>query len=255
MLLLVEQGHWTLEHEVIAESFEGAEADLREIALRRQHHASGAAIRSRSMRPFAAMARAGFDEERIARDFGLGLRHVRQRLALGRLSPKILTAWREGKINAEVAQAYTAGDTHAAQEAVFDQFGSGYHYPPQIRQKLRSDALSGQSKEALYVGADAYVAVGGRIEENLFEEEVTFRDGSLLKRLAREKLLAAAEAIAEKEGWGFVVAGGDQPNGRVISSKDYELDFLPAEEKNGSKRIEDEEKRSHRRPWTPTCSD
>lgn len=238
MLLLVEQGHWTLEHEVIAESFEGAEADLREIAL-------AANTMRRALHPveeyeaFAAMARAGFDEERIARDFGLGLRHVRQRLALGRLSPKILTAWREGKINADVAQAYTAGDAHAAQEAVFDQLGSGYQYPHQIRQKLRSDALPGQSKEAVYVGADAYIAAGGRIEENLFEEEITFRDGSLLKRLAREKLLAAAEAIAETEGWGFVVAGGDQPDGGYLV-EDYELDFLPAEEKR-LEAIEDEE--------------
>ncbi len=238
MQLLADQNGGAAHYAVDVEVFAADEPSLREIAL-------AANTMRRPLHPveeyeaFVAMARAGFDEERIARDFGLGLRHVRQRLALGRLSPKILTAWREGKINADVAQAYTAGDAHAAQEAVFDQLSTGGHYPHQIRQKLRSDALPGQSKEAVYVGADAYIAAGGRIEENLFEEEIIFRDGTLLKRLAREKLLAAAEAIAEKEGWGFVVAGGDQPDGGYLV-EDYEVDFLPAEEQR-LEAIEDEE--------------
>ena len=127
-----------LDDEVNVEIVAGSEAALREIAL-------SANTMRRALHPveeyeaFAAMAEAGFDEARIAKDFGLGVRHVRQRLALGRLSPNIRAAWRAGDIDADIAQAFTAADTHAAQDAVFEEL-KGQLSAGAIRRKLRSDA-------------------------------------------------------------------------------------------------------------------
>ncbi len=229
MQALVAQGAWTLDDEVNVEIVAGSEAALREIAL-------AANTMRRALHPveeyeaFAAMADAGFDEARIAKDFGLGVRHVKQRLALGRLSPNIRAAWRAGDIDADIAQGFTAADTHAAQDAVFEDLKCSKSLSPfEIRRKLRSDALRGDCPEALYLGAEAYLAAGGRIDEDLFSEEAHFRDGSLLKRLAREKLIAEGEKIAEAEGWGFVFCENDWPPGYHLFEDGVGLDFTPAE--------------------------
>ncbi len=227
MQLLVEQAHWTADHLIDVDVATGEEAELREITLaantlRRQLHPV------EEYEAFAAMAVAGFGEERIARDFGLGLRHVKQRLALGRLSPKIRAAWREGKINADAAQAYTAGATHEAQDAVFDMLGH-CQAPNLIKPKLRSDTLSEFSAEARYVGETDYLAAAGRLEEELFDDGANYLDGAILKRLAREKLMAEAEVIAEREGWGFVVHFHEKGDGE-FEIEDWEIRYTDDEQ-------------------------
>jgi len=162
---------------------------------------------------FAAMTDNGLTVERIANDFGLPIRHVRQRLALGsKLSPAVLASWRRGDIDADQAQAFCAGATFAAQDQLLDDVEavmcsmSAYT----IRNRLRSDAINAMTAKAIYLGEAPYIAAGGRIEEDLFADETIWLDGALARRLADEKLKAEAEAIAEAEGWGIIYLAGDQ---------------------------------------------
>jgi ParB family chromosome partitioning protein len=211
MCRLVAQGDWNDAALIDVELLTGSEATLREIALapntlRRALHPV------EEFEAFVSMARAGYTEERIAKAFGLGLKHVKQRLALGRLHPKILHAWHSGEIDADIAKAFCTSESLDAQEALFDESRENITavHPSTIRTRLRRDGLSSTAAEAIYVGGAAYLAAGGRLHESLFEEETFFLDGSLLKKLAREKLLAEGEAIAAEEGWGFVIHEDDE---------------------------------------------
>ncbi len=189
---------------------EGDEPELRELALlpnvaRRQLHPVD------EYEHFAALEEAGMVVAAIARDFGITTRDVNQRLALGRLAPKIRDAWRAGKISADVAKAFAEGETHEAQTAVLDDLTDGekdfdeYEIDPyDVKRRLQSDAIRPSAAEAVYLGEEAYRAAGGRVRDSLFEEEIIWLDGTLCKRMAREKMMREAEAIATQEGWGFI---------------------------------------------------
>jgi ParB family transcriptional regulator, chromosome partitioning protein len=189
---------------------EGTDGEKRRLALE-------ANVTHRALHPvteyeaFAALV-PEFSVEEIARDFGVTLRRVRQRLALGSLAPEIRAAWRAGQISAEVAQAFTLAASPEAQAMAFAAIGNDELdcNPRDIRDYLRAEAMTASSPEARFVGAEAYVAAGGRIEEDLFTEEATWRDGAILKKLAGEKLAIEAARVAEEEGWGFIVT--DEPS-------------------------------------------
>jgi ParB family chromosome partitioning protein len=160
---------------------------------------------------FAKLVDAGFDVPAIARDFALTERHVKQRLALGNLAPCVREAWRKGEISMDSAEAFTIAPIEA-QEALFNSWtGTVYatrlRQPYEIRKALRGDAMEATSPVARYLNADparldAYRAAGGRIDEDLFSEEVGLRDKPIADKVARELLQAQADTLAQEEGWG-----------------------------------------------------
>jgi ParB family chromosome partitioning protein len=163
---------------------------------------------------FAKLVDAGFDVPAIAKDFALTERHVKQRLALGSLAPCVREAWRKGEISRDSAEAFTIGPIEA-QEALFNSWaGTVYamrlRQPYEIRKGLRGDAMEADSSVARYLTADparleAYRAAGGRIDEDLFSEDVGLRDKPIADKVARELLQAQADKLAEEEGWGSAV--------------------------------------------------
>jgi ParB family chromosome partitioning protein len=66
--------------------------------------------------------------------------------------------------------------------------------------------VSGTDRRARFVGEEAYVAAGGRIERDLFAEadEARWLDVALLERLATEKMEALAASAAAEQGLAFV---------------------------------------------------
>jgi ParB family chromosome partitioning protein len=182
---------------------------------------------------FAALADEGFSIEAIARDFALTERHVKQRLALARLSPRVRALWREGKISRDIAEAFTAG-TIEAQEAHLDSVSSDpafFRSAYSIRNKLRGRVESGESALGKFLlsakeRVSRYVDAGGRIEESLFEDEILLIDGELAERVAGELLLEAAQRAAEAEGWGAATVDDMADDWLHVQ----EPDFTPEEE-------------------------
>lgn len=152
---------------------------------------------------FARLADQGLQAYEIAGRFGLGEKTVKQHLALGRLAPEIRDAWRKGKIEEKVAQAFTLSDSHELQVAAYDRLrkGGGGVSDWGVRQELAADRPRANGIHGALM--DAYTAAGGTVSESLFEDQRYIDDGALLRKLKadlaeteRKRLLA--------EGWSWV---------------------------------------------------
>jgi ParB family chromosome partitioning protein len=149
--------------------------------------------------------------EAIARGFGVTRKYVRERIALAALSPRVKAAWREGRFGLASAQAFALARDEAAQEALLasPDFAVLAGRPQEIRRRLAAGEVPASAPAALFVGSEAYLAAGGRILDDLFDEEARFADRALLDRLEREKLAAIAAQLRAEEGWGFALEPGD----------------------------------------------
>lgn len=154
---------------------------------------------------FAKLIDDGASVADVAARFGLSEVAVQQRLKLGRLSPVILKAYRDGELDLECAQAFTVSDDHEAQERVYESLTDWNMQPHTIRRSLTEDEVSTSDKRVRFVGLDAYRAAGGIIRQDLFSEEDDgyLVDVALLDRLVTEKLEAEAAKLST-EGWKWV---------------------------------------------------
>lgn len=158
------------------------------------------------MEAFARLVDDGMSVDAIAERFGASVRHVEQRLALGRLSPKIRAAYRKGDLTLDVARAFCLTDDHGAQERLFKQVPKPISHAAGIRNALSGGRAPATDRLARFVGLESYEAAGGRIVRDLFEDEVAFlEDGELLQRLAAERIEEMRESLAA-EGWAWVDA-------------------------------------------------
>ena len=172
----------------------GAEISLAENVVRQAMHPAD------QFEAFAALAEQGNDAEEIAARFGVSSAHVRKMLRLASVSPALMTVYREGGMTLEQLMAFTVTGDHAAQERVWE---SPIELDPaDIRQALSEAWVNAGDPLARFVGLDAYVAAGGAIVRDLFQEEHEgyLSDRALLDRLVREKLDALARELQE-EGW------------------------------------------------------
>lgn len=157
---------------------------------------------------FGQLIAEGADIESVARRFGLTVRFVEGRLRLADLAPEVFDALSRGAISLDVAKAYAVSADRERQAYVFEQLSSGYggSSPDTIRRLMTQASARAGDRRALFVGEDAYVAAGGRIERDLFAEQADARwlDIALLDRLTSEKLAGLAEAAAAEQGLAFV---------------------------------------------------
>ncbi len=157
---------------------------------------------------FQQLIEGGADVEGIARRFGVTTRFVEGRLRLAGLAPMIFEALGAGVISLEVAKAYAATPDRERQSFVFEQMSRGYGaaHPDSIRRMMTQATVSAGDRRAMFVGEDAYVAAGGRVEQDLFTDEGGARwlDIAILERLACEKMATAAADAAAEHGLAFV---------------------------------------------------
>ena len=94
------------------------------------------------------------------------------------------------------------------QARVFASMRQSYYgdNPDNIRRAILNGTVKGNDLKAVFVGRDAYVTAGGRIERDLFgsEAEETWVDVELLEDLASARLEAAAADAAQAQGLAFV---------------------------------------------------
>ena len=155
-------------------------------------------------------AAEGNEAERIAycaKRFGVGVRHVEQRLRLARLAPEILEALRGGAITLDVAKAFAGTDDHQRQLDVWAASLQGRHGAQHVRSLVGQGSVTNADRRAILVGRTAYEAAGGRVEADLFAAVGTERwvDVPLLERLAQERMVSLAADIQAAEGFAEVV--------------------------------------------------
>ncbi|HEX4762054.1 MAG TPA: ParB/RepB/Spo0J family partition protein, partial [Sphingomicrobium sp.] len=204
---LAEDGKIAKTNEVCCLVIEGGQAEAQEASLAEN-------FQRLAMNPadeclaFQQLIDQGATSEDIARRFGLTVRFVEGRLRLASLAPVVFEALGAGEISLDVAKAYAATPDQERQAYVFEQMSKGYGYahPDSIRRMMTQATVSASDRRAKFVGEEAYVAAGGRIERDLFADEAAARwlDVALLERLACEKMEAIAAETANETGLAFV---------------------------------------------------
>lgn len=157
---------------------------------------------------FAALVSGGATVDDVARRFGLTVRFVEGRLRLATLAPVVFEALASGQITLDIAKAFGATSDQEIQARVFEQVSSAYYAPnpDSIRRMVLSGTVRGSDPRARLVGRDAYIAAGGRIERELFDDDdsESWADVALLESLAAAKMEEQAKALAAEQGLAWV---------------------------------------------------
>jgi ParB family chromosome partitioning protein len=181
-------------------------------------------------RAFQDMRDKGMTEEEIAAAYLTSVQVVKQRLRLNAVSPVLRDAYAEECMTYDMLMAFTVNPDHARQEQVWEAVQHSYNRQPwHIRRLLTESTIAASDKRAHFVGTDAYVAAGGAVLRDLFEDDDGgwLADPALLHRLVSEKLKTVADEIAS-EGWKWVTVDLDLPYGydhslRVITGTFVDL--------------------------------
>lgn len=164
-------------------------------------------------RAMQAMVDKGSAVEDIAAHFGVTPAVVRQRLKLASVSPRLCEIYADDGMTLEQLMAFTVSDDHARQEQVWEMLAHSYNKSAAyIRQRLTENSVRVADKRVRFVTIDTYVAAGGGVMRDLFEDDDGgwLTDPGLLDTLVAEKLRRAGEDIAA-EGWKWVATAVDMP--------------------------------------------
>ncbi len=157
---------------------------------------------------FNFLIQKGMTAEDVAKRQGVTTRFVEQRVRLAELAAPVFEALAAGEITLGVAQAYAVTIDIDRQARVFAQMKTSYYgdNPDNIRRAILNGTVRANDAKARFVGREAYVAAGGRIEGDLFatEGDENWIDVDLIETLAASKLEAAAAELAQAEGLAFV---------------------------------------------------
>jgi ParB family transcriptional regulator, chromosome partitioning protein len=157
----------------------------------------------------------GLTEDQIAGRFGIEPRRVKRMLALGRLHPEILDAWRNNELGnrtVETVRMFTLAASIEHQAEVFRRLKQkGDLYPHLVRDALGVGDRD-LAKLMTFVGRDAYLAAGGVMVEDLFGDDHRIDDPAVLRKLADEKVQATLEAL-RADGWSWAELTADLPEG------------------------------------------
>jgi len=166
---------------------------------------------------FASLAESGLSTDDIARRFGATLRHIEQRLALAKLSPKLRNAYRKGDLSLDAARAFCLAADQESQERLFKQMAKPITHAPSVRRAITQGRIDSNDRVAKFVGLEIYQQAGGQLRRDLFDEScILIEDGALMNRLARDRLQLLRESIAQ-EGWGWIDVLLDQPASDVLA--------------------------------------
>jgi len=152
------------------------------------------------------MTKSQASADDIASAFGVTVAHVKGRLKLAHLPDAAVEALKAKIINLTVAQKLTTADDERLILGVLQLIAEGrITHTNQIDGVLHPKAVKSTDRRAVFVGAEAYGAVGGKIARDLFSDDVFFEDREVLDEVFAERLSAAAETVAQNEGWAWVM--------------------------------------------------
>lgn len=207
LLALAEEKVFPKGHEVTCLVLEGSAEAAVETSLAENFHRL-AMNPADEAQAFAALIDTGASTDEVARRFGLTVRFVEGRLRLATLAPVVFEALASGEITLDLAKAFGATSDQEIQARVFEQVSSAYYAPSadSIRRMVLSGTIRGSDPRARLVGRDAYVAAGGRIERELFDDDdsESWVDVALLENLAAAEMEKRAMALAAEQGLAWV---------------------------------------------------
>jgi ParB family chromosome partitioning protein len=211
LLMLVEQGKIAKNHPVeckVRDAANATEISLSENVFREDMHPVD------QYEAFSVMAAEGKSIADIAAHFSVTEIIVRRRLALARVSPKLLELHRDGAMTFEQLSAFTVSDDHERQEQVWDSLPQWDRKVRLIKSALMTDEVASTDRRVNLIGGlDAYEQAGGAVRRDLFDEEGGgyALDVALLDKLASEKLEDAA-APYRGTGWKWVETAFERPD-------------------------------------------
>jgi len=190
--------------QLVAEDADAGEISLAENVVRVAMHPAD------QFEAFRDLIDRGTDVSVVATRFGVSESVVVKRLKLGRLSPVVLAAYRNGDIDLEEAQAFAICDDHQAQERVLTELNDWHRSPSSIRHALTEGEIPATDKRVRFVGLEAYEAAGGAVRRDLFDDDDsgTIIDHVHLNRLVADKLSVEVDAV-RAEGWAWVEVASD----------------------------------------------
>src|SRR3984957_4868662 len=186
--------------QLVADDADATEISLAENAIRENMHPAD------EFEAFRTLSDKGMPAADVAARFGVTEAVVSKRLKLARVSPAILTAYRDGKLDLEQVMAFAITDDHKAQEKLLKVLRNMDDDPRSIRRALTDGEIPASHKVVKFVTLKAYEKAGGQVRRDLFaqdDEGVFILDQELLQTLALAKLEKAADGL-RKEGWKWV---------------------------------------------------
>lgn len=178
------------------------DANIEELSLMENHFRKSMTA-AEEFEAFNAMQEAGLTEDEIASDFATTKNRVKQRLKLAKVAPEIFEAFKAGKINLDVIQAFAVTDDKDRQVEYFT--GNGHMYPQAVRQAMTQESFKSSHYLVKFITLEAYEAEGGNIERDLFsnDDDVYLQDVALVNKLVREKLEKLKQEYLD-DGWSWV---------------------------------------------------
>lgn len=145
--------------------------------------------------------------EDVAARFGVTPALVERRMKLAKVAPRLRSLFRKDTLTLEQMMAFTVTDDHDAQERVWKELPEWSRNPDRIREALTQAAVRFDTPLARFVGVATYVAAGGTVMRDLFDDTCDgyAQDRLLLLALADDKLKELVEAV-QVEGWKWVKA-------------------------------------------------
>ncbi|OOO33543.1 UNVERIFIED_ORG: chromosome partitioning protein ParB [Rhizobium sophorae] len=211
LLLLLEQGKIAKNHPVECKVRDGAnatETSLSENIFREDMHPVD------QFEAFSTMADGGKSIADIAAHFSVTEIIVRRRLALAKVSPRLLELHRDGAMTFEQLSAFTVCDDHERQEQVWDNLPGWDRHAHRIKSNLVTGEVASTDRRVRLIGGlDAYEQAGGAVRRDLFDDQGGgyVLDVALLDKLASEQLDAVASPYRE-QGWKWVETAFARPD-------------------------------------------
>ncbi len=155
---------------------------------------------------FAKLLDKGQGVEGVAAAFAVEVKHVQQCVALARLHPDLLKAFRERKFGMDVAKAFTCEPNQARQLAVWKKLPSYQRSAHYVRDALTEQDFRAGDRLARFVGVDVYKGAGGEVRQDLFADDagdgLILVDPGLVETLAAAKLADKSSALVG-QGWAW----------------------------------------------------
>nr|WP_279079115.1 ParB/RepB/Spo0J family partition protein [Hafnia alvei] len=189
------------------------------------------------IRAFMTLSESGKTPAQIGSVLGYTTRHVQKCLRLAGMAPALLEALAANEINLDQLQALSANEDHQRQLNVWQNAINGSFYaqkPENLRHEVLCDEISAENNIQLnFVGREAYEQAGGDFRYDLFTDEGFITAPTLLERLMREKLHAAAKEIADVEGWKWSEGRLSKVRNYGEDAQQYRLEPQPKAELTG----------------------